>query len=171
MWAEDEARPGLEPIARRVWPPEGRRPTSNGQATSGSPGVFGFARPATGNNRTPILPKANAGTMGDAPADFARWADPDGRGVPVLIVDNAGWHVAGELAVPPNVAPHHLPPCPPEWQPAEPLWPVVREGLGNTAFPTSAALTEPLERRCRWLAGELATVEGAVGSHWAVALG
>jgi hypothetical protein len=171
VWAEDEARLGLKPIARRVWSLKGRRPTSNGQQKFESLYVFGFAHPATGRDRTLILPKANTDTMGQALADFARWADPDGRKVLVVIVDNAGWHVAGKLAVPPNVVLHHLPPCTPELQPAEPLWPLVREGLANKTFPTLAALTEPRERRCRWLAGDPATVKGAVGFHWAVALG
>lgn len=171
VWAEDEARLGLKPIARRVWSLRGHRPRSNGQSKFESLYVFGFAHPATGRNRTLILPKANTGTMGQALADFARWADPDGRKVLVVIVDNAGWHVAGTLAVPPNVVLHHLPSCTPELQPAEPLWPLVREGLANKTFPTLAALTDPLERRCRWLAGDTATVKGAVGFHWAVALG
>jgi DDE superfamily endonuclease len=171
VWAEDEARLGLKPIARRVWSLKGHRPTSNGQSKFESLYVFGFAHPATGRNRTLILPKANAGTMGQALADFARWADPDGRKVLVLIVDNAGWHIAGKLAVPHNVALHHLPSCTPELQPAEPLWPLVREGLANNTFPTLAALTAPLEKRCQWLAGDTATVKGAVGFHWAVALG
>ena len=109
--------------------------------------------------------------MGAALADFAGWADPDGRKVLVVIADNAGWHVAGKLAIPPNVVLHHLPSCTPELQPAEPLWPLVREGLANKTFPTLAALEGPLGRRCQWLADHPDTVKGAVGFHWAVALG
>jgi hypothetical protein len=171
VWAEDEARLGLKPIARRVWSLKGHRPRSNGQSKFESLYVFGFAHPATGRNRTVILPKANTATMAEALADFARWADPDGRKVLVLIVDNAGWHVAGQLTVPANVVLHHLPSCTPELQPVEPLWPLVREALANKTFPTLAALTEPLAKRCRWLAEDTATVKGAVGFHWAVALG
>ena len=89
----------------------------------------------------------------------------------VVIVDNAGWHIAGKLTVPPNVVLHHLPSCTPELQPAEPLWPLVRVGMANKAFPTLAALEEPLARRCRWLADQPAVVKGAVGFHWAVRLG
>lgn len=72
----------------------------------------------------------------------------------VVVVDDAGGHVAGKLAVPPNVVLHHLPACTPELQPAEPLWPLVREALANKTLPTLAALTAPLEERCEWLAGE-----------------
>jgi hypothetical protein len=171
VWAEDEARLGLKPIARRVWSLKGHRPRSNGQSKFESLYVFGFAHPATGRNRTLILPKANTDTMGQALADFGRWADPDGGKVLVVIADNAGWHVAGKLAVPPNVVLHHLPSCTPELQPAEPLWPLVREALANKTFPTLAALTAPLEKRCGWLAENPTTVKGAVGFHWAVALG
>ena len=171
VWAEDEARLGLKPIARRVWALKGRRPRSNGQSKFESLYVFGFAHPATGRNRTQIFPKANTATMGRALADFAGWADPDRRKVLVVIADNAGWHVAGKLAIPPNVVLHRLPSCTPELQPAEPLWPLVREGLANKTFPTLAALEEPLGRRCGWLADHPAMVKGAVGFHWAVALG
>ena len=31
LWAEDEARLGLEPITRRVWPPRGVRPMDHGR--------------------------------------------------------------------------------------------------------------------------------------------
>ncbi len=90
MWAEDEARLGLKPIARRVWSLNGHRPRSNGPSKFESLDVFGFAHPATGRNRTLILPKAITATMTEALADFARWADPDGQTVLVLIADNAG---------------------------------------------------------------------------------
>lgn len=171
MWREDEARLGLKPIARRVWSLKGHRPRSNGQAKFESLYVFGFAHPATGRNRTLILPKANTDTMGRALADFAEWADPTGAKVLVVVVDNAGWHVAGKLAVPPNVVLHRLPSCTPELQPAEPLWPLVRESLANKTFPTLAALQEPLAHRCRWLADQPEVVKRAVGFHWAVRLG
>jgi hypothetical protein len=171
VWAEDEARLGLEPIARRVWALKGRRPASNGQSKFESLYGFGFAHPATGRNRTLIRPKANTGTMGQALADFAGWADPDGRKVLVVILDTAGWHAAGKWAVLPDVVLVPLPSCTPELQPAEPLGPLVQEALPNKVFPTLAALTEPLERRCQWLAGATATVKGAVGFHWAAALG
>jgi hypothetical protein len=61
----------------------------------------------------------NAELMGEALAAFARWADPEGRKVLVLLVDNAGGHVAKDLKVPANVRPFGLPPCMPELRPAE----------------------------------------------------
>ena len=78
VWAGDEARLGRKPIARRVWPLQGPRPTTNGPSRFASLYVFGFVHPATGRSRTLILPTANAEAMGQALADFARWADPGG---------------------------------------------------------------------------------------------
>ncbi len=171
VWAQDEARLGLKPIARRVWTLKGHRPTSNGRHKFASLYVFGYAHPASGRNRTTILPKVNTETMSASLSDFARWADPEGAKVLVLVLDRAGWHVAKKLNVPPNVVLFHLPPSTPELQPVEPLWPLVRESLANKAFASLAALQEPLVRRCGWLADHPEIVKGAVGFHWAVALG
>ena len=107
--------------------------------------------------------------MGQALADFAGWADPDGRKVLVVILDGSGGHTAKSLRVPPNVVPHRPPPCTPELQPAEHLWPLVREGLANRAFDGLPGLTETLTKRCQWLADQRTVVGGAVGFHWAVA--
>ena len=94
LWCEDEARLGLKPVARRVWALKGRRPTSSGRHRFQSLYVYGFARPATGRNLCLLLPKANAELMGEALAEFARWADPEGVKLLVVLVDNAGGHVA-----------------------------------------------------------------------------
>ena len=169
LWCEDEARLGLKPVARRVWALKGARPTCNGRHKFESVFVYGFAHPRSGRGRFLILPKANAACMGQALADFAGWADPDGRKVLVVILDGSGGHTARKLAVPPNVALHRQPSCTPELQPVEHLWPLVREGLANRVFDGLPKLTEALAARCRWLADHPTVVGGAVGFHWAVA--
>jgi hypothetical protein len=169
LWCEDEARLGLKPVARRVWAPEGARPTSNGRHKFESVFVYGFAHPQSGRGRFLIRPKANAECMGEALADFAGWADPGGRKVLVVIVDGSGGHTAKGLTVPPNVVLHRQPSCTPELQPAEHLWPLVREGLANRVFDTLPKLTEARSARCRWLTEHPAVIGGAVGFHWAVA--
>src|SRR5438874_7990324 len=167
MWCEDEARLGLKPVTRRVWALKGTRPTSCGRQRFESLYVYGFARPATGRNRCLFLPKANAELMGEALAEFARWADPGGQKVLVVLVDNAGGHVAKALTVPANVRLYRLPPCTPELQPAEHLWPLVRESLANRGFDHLVGLAAKLRRRCDWLAEHPEVVKGAVGFHWA----
>jgi transposase len=132
--------------------------------------VYGFVHPATGRNLELILPAANADRMGLALAEFARWADPAGEELLALLVDNAGWHVAKRLAAPPNVVLRRLPPCTPELQPAEPLWPLVREAVANQGFAALGAMESVLAERCRWLIGHPEVVRGAVGFRWAAAL-
>jgi hypothetical protein len=170
VWAEDEARLGLKPIVRRVWAPKGRRPTAHGRTRYEWLYVYGFVHPASGRNLELILPAANADWMGLALAEFARWADPEGRKLLVVLVDNAGWHVAKRLVVPPNVVLRRLPPSTPELQPAEPLWPLVREAVANRGFEALGAMEPVLVGRCRWLIDHPAVVRGACGFYWAAAL-
>ena len=63
-----------------------------------------------------------------------------------------------------------LPPCTPELQPAEHLWPLVREALANRDFDHLVGLAAKLRRRCDWMADHPDIVQGAVGFHWAVNL-
>jgi hypothetical protein len=170
LWAEDEARRGLKPIARRVWAPKGRRPTANGRTKYQWLYVYGFVHPASGRNPEPIRPAANTDWMARALEESARWADPDGTELLVVLVDNAGWHVAKRLGVPPEVVLHRLPPCTPELQPAEPLWPPVREAVANEGSDDLGAMEPVLVERCRWLIDHPGVVRGVVGFGWAVAL-
>ena len=170
LWAEDEARLGLKPIARRVRAVKGRRPTANGRTKYQWLYVYGFVHPASGRNLELILPAANADWMAPALEEFARWADPGGSKRLVELVDGAGWHKAKRLAVPSNVALHRLPPGTPELQPAEPLWPLVREAVANEGYDALGAMEPVLVERCRWLIDHPETVRGAVGFGWAVAL-
>ena len=116
----------------------------------------------------PHAPQGECRVHGQAPADFARWADPDGRKVLVLILDGSGGHTAKGLVAPPNVVLHRPPPCTPERQPAEHLWPLVREGLANRLLNNLDALTATLTARCQWLTEHPVVIAGAVGFHWTV---
>jgi hypothetical protein len=170
VWAEDEARLGLKPITRRVWWLRGCRPRSSGRTKYEWLYVYGFARPKTGETFTVLLPRVNVERMADALVAFAAHADPDGKKLLVLVVDNAGWHTAKRLAVPPNVRLHHLPPCTPELQPVEPYWSLVREAVANETYDRLGDLRRVVRRRCRRLAEDRAIVLGAIGFRWAVCL-
>jgi transposase len=170
LWAEDEARLGLKPILRRVWSVKGCRPTAGGRTVYEWLYLYGFVHPATGRNPGLIIPRADTRWMNAALAEFAAWADPDRKKTIVLLVDNAGWHVAGDLDPPPGLVLHHLPPCTPELQPAEALWPLVRECVANKGFSRLDEMKPVLVDRCHWLIHHPETVKGAVGFGWAVAM-
>lgn len=170
VWAEDACRLGLKPIARRVWSPKGQRPRSGGRTRYDWLYVYGFARPKTGAVCAVLLPRVNADRMADALAALAAHADPDGRKVLVVLVDNAGWHVAKRLVVPANVVLHFLPPCTPELQPAEPLWPLLREAVANRSIGRIDRLRAIVRRRLAYLAGHPDRVQPVVGFRWAARL-
>jgi transposase len=88
----------------------------------------------------------------------------------VVLVDNAGWHVAKRLAVPANVVLHFLPPCTPELQPAEPLWPLVREAVANRLIGRIDRLRVILWARLGYLARNPDAVQPVVGFRWVVRL-
>ena len=170
MWAQDEGRFGLQPVARRAWPLRGRRPRSYGRARYDWLYVYGFARPATGQTVAALLPRVNAARMGDAVAAFAARADPEGREVLVVLRDHAGWRVAKRLAVPANVVRHFLPPGTPERPPAEPLGPLVRAAVANRSIGRIDRLRAILRGRLAYLARNPAMVQPVVGCRWAARL-
>ena len=170
LWAEDEARLGLKPILRRVWSLRGQRPTANGRMKFEWLYLYGLVHPASGRNLELIIPRVDTNWMGLALAEFARWADLERRKTIVLLVDNAGWHLAKGLVVPAGIVLHPLPACTPELQPVEALWPLVRESVANKGFADLDEREPVLESRGRWLIDHPETVKGAVGFGWAVAM-
>ena len=53
----------------------------------------------------------------------------------ILIVDQAGWHTTGKLAIPPNITLLLLPPRSPELNPVENIWQFLRDNwLSNRIF-------------------------------------
>lgn len=166
VWAEDEARLGLQPVTRRVWSLRGRRPRSGGRTRFDWLYVYAFARPGAGQTFCVLLPRVNADRMGDALAGFATQADPGGRKVLVVLVGNAGWHVARRLVVPPNVVLRFLPPCAPELQPVESFWPLVREAVANRPIGRIDRLRAILRSRLTYLARNPVTVLPFIRFHW-----
>ena len=67
----------------------------------------------------------------------------------VLVPDNAGWHRPKGLAVPDGITLVFLPPCSPEPQPAERLWPLVDEPVANRHFAPLDDLDAVVAERCR----------------------
>jgi transposase len=104
--------------------------------------------------------------MSEALGEFAAHADPKGKKVLVVLVDNAGWHRARALVVPGHVVLHFLPPCTPELQPVEPLWPLVREAVANRSIGRIDRLRQIVRTRLSYLADHPDVVRPVVGFRW-----
>lgn len=165
IWSQDEARLGLIPILRRVWAPKGKRPIAIGKRRYQWVYLYGFVHPETGNTEWLILPTVNQNAFEVALNHFAKaiGAGPNKR--IILVVDGAGWH-KGNIKIPEGVHLLPLPAYSPELQPAERLWPLVRESLANKDIDTLDDLEEMLVQRCRYLIDNIGIVKSSTFFHW-----
>ncbi len=166
LWCEDEARLGLKPIVRKVWALRGQRPVASNHTRYEWLYVYGFVRPATGQSYWLIVPTVNTKVMSLALAEFARDVGAGADKQVVLVVDGAGWHRSSELVVPAGVELVVLPASTPELQPAERLWPMLREAVANRSFESLDDLQDGLVERCLQLAEQSDVVQAATNYHW-----
>jgi DDE superfamily endonuclease len=166
LWAEDEHRLGLLPVVRRVWAPQGQRPIAHVRRKYEWLYVYGFVRPATGQSWWCLLPTVNAAAMSVALAAFARDERIDAAHRAVLVLDQAGWHIAHDLVVPEGIDLVLLPAKSPELQPAERLWSLLDEPVANRAFADLDALEAVLVARCRTLEADPARLKAHTRFHW-----
>ncbi len=166
VWAHDQARRGLKPIVRRVWARRGQRPGAI--STHGFEGsyVYGFVHPRDGRTQWCLLPEVNTGAMQLALNEFVRAERLGPRKHVVLVVDGASWHRSPKLQRPAGLHFVHLPPCTPELQPAERLWPLINEGVANRPFATIQGLDRALGSRCRQLLQQAGRIRALTQYHW-----
>jgi hypothetical protein len=95
--------------------------------------IFGAVNPMTGASSALIAPTVNTHLMSRHLAMIAKEAGDDTH--VVLVLDNAGWHVARGLVVPASMSLLFLPPYSPELMPMERLWCWMKEhDLSNRVF-------------------------------------
>ena len=166
VWYQDEARLGLKPIVRRVWARRGQRPRAPSQTRYEWLYVDGFVHPERGATYWLILPTVSIEAMTLALREFARDVGAGPAKQVVLVLDQAGWHTSGKVRVPEGLTLMPLPAKTPELQPAERLWPLVREGVANQVFGTVQALQERLVERCLELRRVPEQIRALTCYHW-----
>lgn len=83
----------------------------------------------------------------------------------ILVVDGAGWH-RGNIEIPEGIHLLQLPAYSPELQPAERLWPLVRECIANRHIDTLDELEEILIQRCQFLLNNAGIIKNHTRYHW-----
>jgi transposase len=151
LWAQDEARLGLVPIVRRVWAQRGKRPIASNRRRYEWVYVYAFTQPSTGRVYWLLLPTVNADLFQLALEDFAKSHNINTNHRVVLVLDGAGWHRAKQLKIPEGIHCLPLPAYSPELQPAERLWPLLRESVSNIDIKNIDELEEKLTDRCNVL--------------------
>ena len=124
---QDEGRFGLLGSPRRCWAPHGTRPVVGARLERKYIYAFSAVSPHDGVLDSLVLPWVSAETMSMFLSEVAQRHAEE---FIVMVMDQAGWHIAGDLAVPQNMRLIFLPPYSPELNPAEHL----RESLREDCF-------------------------------------
>jgi transposase len=119
VWFQDEARIGQQGTLTRRWGLKGSRPTAVQQTEYEWVYLFGAVNPRPGASSALLAPTVNTAYMNPHLRFIREQAGPDVH--VILVLDGAGWHVATDLKIPPNITLPPLPPCRPELNPVERL--------------------------------------------------
>lgn len=133
VWLQDEARFGQQGTLTNVWALKGSRPTAVKQTEYEWCYLYAAVNPATGASAAMLAPSVDTDYMTQHLRIVSQELGPDRHAV--LVLDGAGWHVSGKLAVPDNITLLHLPPYAPELNGVERLWGYLRSHyLSNRVY-------------------------------------
>ena len=166
MWCEDEHRIGLKPIVKRIWVEEGENPIASVNWRFEWLWVVAFVHPESGESYWWLVPKLNTQVFSLLLADFAAHFGFNAHKRVLLVLDQAGFHIAKQLKIPPGIHLCFLPSHSPELQPSERLWPLTDEGVANESFENIEALEEVVCRRCQRLCEQQESIRGLTFFHW-----
>lgn len=133
IFVQDEARIGQQGTLTRVWAECGSRPQRVKQTEYEWAYLYAAVNPLTGVSSALIAPTVNTSYMNEHLRFLSQEAGSDVH--VVLVLDQAGWHVARDLKVPANITLLHLPPYSPELNGAERVWAYLRSHyLSNRVY-------------------------------------
>ena len=153
-------------MVRRIWAPRGERPIAPGHHRFEWLYVTAFVSPSTGESFWYLTDNVSKRLFEALLALFAKEAGAGPERIIILVLDNAGWHTQGGLAVPGGIRLLYLPPYTPELQPVETLWVHVDEPIVNRHFETLADLDAVVARQCIALSDDTQRVKSQAGFHW-----
>jgi hypothetical protein len=151
----------------RQWARRGTRPRQPADQRYESAYLFGAICPARGTGAALALPFADTEAMQLHLDEIARTVKRGAHAV--LLLDRAGWHTSGSLAVPKNITLILLPSRAPELNPVENVWQYLRQNwLSNRVFNTYEAIIEAACEAWRKLIAQPDTITSIASREWAV---
>ena len=109
----------------RQWARTGTRPRQPKDQRYQSTYLFGAICPERGVGAALVMPFANTNAMQAHLYEISLAVTPGAHAV--LLMDRAGWHIAGKLNMPNNITPILLPSRAPELNPVENIWQYLRQ--------------------------------------------
>src|SRR4051794_23295917 len=169
VWFQDEARVGQQGTLTRVWARRGTRPRAPRDRRYAWAYLFGAVCPERAVGAALVLPYADAAATGLHLAEIGRHVTPGAHGVVVL--DGAGWHAAGGLAVPGNLTLLPLPRYSPELNPVENVWEYLRQNkLSHRVWPDYEAIVATCCEAWNWLVAAPDRLASITRREWAKAV-
>lgn len=161
---QDEGRFGLLGTPRRCWAPCGVRPVVAARLERKYLYAFSAVSPHDGVLDSLVLPWVSAQTMS---LFLAEVAQRHAEEFVLMVMDQAGWHLAAELQVPPNMRLLFLPAYSPELNPAEHLWEALREEcFANHFFTDLDAVEHALTAGLQALESDPERTRSMTGFDW-----
>jgi transposase len=132
-WFQDEARIGQQGTLTNVWSETGSRPQRVRQTEYDWVYVYAAVNAETGASSAMLAPDVNTDYMNAHLQFISAQVTKGSHGI--LVLDQAGWHVAKRLKVPQNLTLLHLPAYSPELNPVERVWAYPRSHyMSNRLF-------------------------------------
>ncbi|GJD53587.1 IS630 family transposase ISGdi5 [Methylobacterium crusticola] len=151
----------------RQWARPGTRPRQPAERYE-SAYPFGAICPARGIGAALALPFADTQAMHLHRDEIARTVRRGAQAV--LLLDRAGWHTTGALAVPETITLILLPSRAPELNPVETIWQYLRQTwLSNRVFSTYEKIIDAACDAWRRLTSEPDTITSIGSREWALA--
>lgn len=109
-------------------------------------------RPEDGASEFLLFPTVSNTVTGIALDEFSKARRlSETNTIAIVVMDGAGFHSEKSVILPENIRVLKLPAYSPQLQPVECAWPLMREAVANQNFPSLSALSDTLQKRCRYL--------------------
>jgi putative transposase len=153
----------------RQWARRGSRPRQPRDQRYQAAYIFAAVCPTSEKAAALVLPYADTAAMNLHLAEIAAQVAPDAHAV--VILDQAGWHVAKALIVPDNITLLPLPPYSPELNPIENLWQFLKHNYLNArVFASYEAIVEACSEAWRCLRAIPGQIRSITSRKWARAV-
>ena len=165
MFFQDEARIGQKGRVCHVWWRRGERPPGLCDRRFTFAYIFAAVEPGTDNAFALMMPRADTEAMQEFLDRFSATIADDEH--VAMFADQAGWHIANDLAVPDNITLLPLPAYSPELNPVERLWLYLKERfLSHRLLDDYDAIVDAACRAWNRLLAEVGRIKSLCSYPW-----